>query len=966
MLSQKLKDRYTITLIAFFIVITIITFRLASIMIVEGENYRELAENRIFKSIPLTAPRGEIRDRYGRLLAGNRPSFTVQFIKNEVVEDKINDVALEIIKTLEANNDRYIDEFPIILDESQKYIFTYDEEIEEWKKDNNLQDAKNAAEAFFLLGEAFDVPEIENWMADYNLQEIDKAAETFSVWVNDENHQEAASELGLKAQQQLLQYLTVPISIRTWKYTEEMKKENWLQSHKIDDFNITAEEAFLKVKEDIYKIPEDFSNEDARKIMVVKEQLSKPGYLQYHPIRIAQDVSHQSVVQIEENIMDLPGINVAVEPIRYYPEGETAAHILGTLGKISQQSEIDKYINELGYFPGDIIGKTGIEQKFEEYLKGKDGYEKVVVDSKGRLIEVLEKVEPIPGNTLHLTIDINIQKKAEEVLKEVLYTVQEGGVYETKWGKDKLAGTDGPKKNATSGSTVVTDVNTGQLLALANYPSYDPNLFATGISMMDWQSLMPENERDPLAPRPLTNIALSTAVQPGSTYKMLVGLAALEQGLSPNYKILDKGFIQVGGHSFGNWRWNMYRTTAGYQDLYKAIADSNNYYFYSLGTGYDYGANRPLPVPMNVETMIDYTNRFGLNDRTGIEIDIPRERSGGVPSLENKTSTIKALLKRHLTRLITIDDLDGTVVALKKESIEELITRIIDWTEENPSRGELYNRLVEQGIKADKANLFTDIIKYNYYIQARWSIADTMNFSIGQGEHSYTPIQMNSYMMTLANGGYRYKTTLLDKIQSNDGEIIKENSPKLIERVQLKDYDNLNHIHRGMYEVSTGIGTARNYFKRFPIEVAVKTGTAQRSGKIPPIDEVEYLQRHFRNFGVTEEAVEAKMDELRQEDSSNSKYKDDAYVMREAIKKLNPRLKNIDLDSYKEDYDNYAWFTGFAPYKDPEIAISVLIFQGGSGGYGAPIFREIVAEYMGLNIDDNNKNKDFMGNYMTR
>jgi penicillin-binding protein 2 len=102
---------------------------------------------------------------------------------------------------------------------------------------------------------------------------------------------------------------------------------------------------------------------------------------------------------------------------------------------------------------------------------------------------------------------------------------------------------------------------------MASYPAYDPNLFVTGISSENWNSLMPENPRDPLAPRPLMNIAVSTAVQPGSTYKMLVGLAGLEQGLSADYRMVDRGYIQVGDHVFGNWLWNQSRQTMGNQNL---------------------------------------------------------------------------------------------------------------------------------------------------------------------------------------------------------------------------------------------------------------------------------------------------------------------------------------------------------------------------------------------------------------
>lgn len=914
MILNKLKDRYNIIILAFVVILIIIQFRLATIMIVQGEEYRDQAENRIIKTIPLPAARGEIRDRYGKLLAGNRPSFTIQMMKNEVIDEQINEVALTIINILEKNEDRYNDEFPVIFTEEGEYVFSYDLEIQTWKETNDLLDIETAQEAFEVLRRR------------YNIEETDPA----------------------EVQQQFIKIpnLNVPISIKTWKFTDEMKKEQWLQSYNIQDIELSAYEAFEAVKSRTYGVPENYSNIEARKIMVVREQLRKQGYLQYQPVRIAQDISEASVTEIEENIMSLPGVNIAVEPIRYYPEGEMAAHVLGYLGKISQQNEIDRFIKELNYLSSDIIGKTGIEHSFEETLKGADGSQRVIVDSFGRLREVLEREDPIPGDAVYTTLDVNLQRVAEETLVEVLETLQIGGVYETQWGTNRLLpAKGGPLTNATVGSVVVSDVKTGEILALANYPAYDPNLFATGISMTDWQDLMPENERDPIAPRPLLNVATNTAIQPGSTFKMIVGLAGLEQGLSPDYKILDRGFIQIGGHSFGNWLWNQSRRTMGYQGLHQAIADSNNYYFYSVGNGYDYGVGRNLPIRMNMDILTEYTKMFGLNDRTGIEIEIPRERSGGVPSIENKTKTVKAMLRNHLRRQMRIDDLDDTMVEPTPERLSEVIEEIVSWAEENPARSVIYNRMLELGIKEDKASIYTDVSKYSYFTQARWSTADTMNFSIGQGEHAYTPIQMTNYMAMLANGGYRYNLSLIRKTQSYDEENIIEYPPELVERIPLKDYNNLDEVNYGMHLVQT-TGSAKSYFNKFPINIAGKTGTAQREGKIPPLDEVEYLKKHLASFGVSQAAVEHKTLQLMEENKDNPRYQDEGYAMREAIKSLNPKA---NLDQFKLDYDNYAWFTGFAPYEDPQIAITILIFNGGSGGYGAPIFREIVAEYMGLN-----------------
>jgi len=164
------------------------------------------------------------------------------------------------------------------------------------------------------------------------------------------------------------------------------------------------------------------------------------------------------------------------------------------------------FIRNEGYSPGTLIGKTGIEESFELHLRGQSGVKKVEVDVIGNTTNVLEEIKPIPGNTLYLTLDLKLQQVAEEALEKTLAQLSKGGTYESQWGNYTFGiqrRKNRPYINATSGAVVVIDVKTGETLAMASYPAYDPNLFSTGISNPDWLSLFPEDEENPLAPRPL-------------------------------------------------------------------------------------------------------------------------------------------------------------------------------------------------------------------------------------------------------------------------------------------------------------------------------------------------------------------------------------------------------------------------------------------------------------------------------
>lgn len=909
---KRVEDRFDVMGIILAVVFGILAIRIAYMTIVKGDSYYEEAQNRVYRNIPIEAPRGEIRDRYGRLLAGNRPSFTVQISKGEVGKDKKTNVetAQKLMKILKENQESYVDEFPITF-ANGKYQFTYTEKINEWKTRNSVPLNYNAKESFYYLIDTLNSQGVISTDPSEEPVELQKKLNSVGYYP--------------------------PIYVSRWQFAEEVKRDEWLAGYRIKNFKISPQKAYQEVR-DYYEIPKDMSKEEARDILVVLDLMKSKGYLQYQPVKVALDVSQKTAAKIEELGVELPGVRIEVEPIRYYPNQTMASHILGQIGKIAQQEELDKYKQDRNYSLTDMVGKTGIEKKFEDKLHGTKGYKRVQVDSGGRLVKKMEIKSPNPGSTVYLTIDKDLQKVAEDSLKTTLETIQAGGVYQSKWGNVRLRDNKKIFRKATSGAVVAVDIKTGQILAMASYPDYDPNLFATGINSEAMKELMPKNENDPLAPKPLYNVATMTSVQPGSTFKMITGLAAVESGMDPNYRIPDKGYIQLGNRKFGCWKWNEQRATHGAENLMDAIRDSCNYYFYSVSTSFDYARNKPLNIKMDANVLLDYTRMFGLDDRTGIEIE---EIPGKVPNPERKLETTKRSLYYTLAR-----KMGDYFIDVKKGSseYEEKINTIVSWTEENPSRGQLIERLTKLKVKEEYVLEITDLVKFDYFNQATWKTGDTFNLSIGQGEHAYTPLQMANYISAVVNGGYLNKITLIDKIESYDKLEVEKNKPTS-EKIPLKDDNNLNYLTKGMLDV-TQDGTAKALFGKFPVKVGAKTGTAQKSGRIPLEDEEAYLISHLSSFRVNKNEVL----KLAEKYEKQSKEKLPKYLfIRKAIMDLNPKLTLDEINRFKDTYDPFSWFVSYAPYDKPEIAVISMIFQGGHGAYAAPVARDIMAEYFGLN-----------------
>lgn len=983
--ERKKVDRLSIIKNLILVAFVVILVKILYMTTFKYEHYTELAENKTYKQLLIKAPRGEIKDRYGRLLAGNKNLFTVQVsgdgIKRKDSNGKsmANDICLKLINLLEKNNEEYIDEFPIYI-QNGKYYYTFDKNIREYKNNNNIPQELDAKESFYYL--------VDKLVSEGVLTQDDRKLEVSKL-------QKKLNENGYYP----------PILVSKWLFTEEKNKQDWLESYGINDSKITAKKAFNEIRNSkSYQIDKVLSDSDARKILVVRDLIKSQGYSQYNPITIATDISQKTISQLEESAIELPGVSVAVEPVRYYPNTTLASHILGHMGKMPSGQE-DKYLNrEEGktYSKGDTVGISGIEKSYEEQLRGVDGYKKVQVDALGRITRELDVSEPKSGDTVYLSIDKDLQEDTENALKGVLEALRVGGTYKSKYGNKTFSSA---AKNAASGAVIAIDAKNGDVLSMASYPNYDPNKFVNGISYEDYQALQPKNKNDVLAANPQVNLATQGVFQPGSTFKMVTGMAAIDNGLSPNYAIQDTGVIRLGGpksRPFADLIWHKSRSNHGYTDLYKAIQESCNIYFYTIGSGKNYTGGKDPSVKVGAKGIIEYAKKFGLDDYTGLNEEID-ERKGSVPNMAAKLETTKTLLRDYLTKEMANDFTDISKSKNPKE-YENRIEEIVSWADETKTVGrvEAMERLTKMKVKEDRVETLADSIVFSYLNFAKWSTADTFNISIGQGENQYTPAQMARYVAAIGNGGNLVELSVVDRVISNDYNNVDIDENK-VEKIDFNNPEKLKDLIEGMKRVSTQ-GSGKGIFgPNYPISVASKTGTAEKSGKIPTENEVEYLKSHMSSYGVSldeavklaekmkkareKELTEERINEIKEElkrkdlkeeerksleeelkDGVNVKLEDtdkvNASYLRKAIKELNPKITDEKIDSYKESYKSFAWAVAVAPADDPEIAVVAMIPQGESSSNAMLLIREVLGSYFDLDNnkgEKNNKNDENTG-----
>ncbi|MBA2528359.1 MAG: penicillin-binding protein 2 [Euzebyales bacterium] len=481
----------------------------------------------------------------------------------------------------------------------------------------------------------------------------------------------------------------------------------------------------------------------------------------FRPKPIAVDVPTDIVFYIHENgSTRFPGVYAESLPVRRYPHGKTAAHLVGYLGEISEpELAMPAYVD---YRPGDLIGWAGLERTYEDVLRGREGVRRVEVNAKGDVLRELPGQLPVPGADLRTTLDLKAQKLTERALADGIQRART--VPDTQKGRGK-------HYKAPAGAAVVLDPDDGGVVAMASYPSFEPERFVGGVGARYWRRLQkPENHF------PLINRAVQSSYPPGSVFKVVSAAAALGGGyMTPRSRLPCPGSWDWSGQVFRNWNV----ADSGPMNMYEALENSCDTVFYELARRMwtDEQANGARR-----EHLSDEAAGWGFGQPTGI--DLPAERGGVVPGRAWK----QAFWEDHR----------GSYCTQARQAPEGSYAQL------------LFSDLCERG------NI--------------WRGGDAVNMSIGQGDVQTTPLQIANAFAAIANGGTLYQPHLGGKVIRPDGRRTPV-KPEILGELPVSRR-HLEVIADGLKRVAA-TGTASATFADFPVPVAGKTGTAELRPKQP-------------------------------------------------------------------------------------------------------------------------------------
>ena len=479
----------------------------------------------------------------------------------------------------------------------------------------------------------------------------------------------------------------------------------------------------------------------------------------YQPIPITKSADPDTALQIVERSDAFPGVDAQPVAIRNYPSylSVNAAHVLGYVGPLTE-SDLSG-VNGEQYFRSESIGKTGLEIQYDTFLRGEPGIRTVIVDRKESITRESQNTKPVAGDHLVTSLDIRLQAATEKALKDAVLRGRANGY------------------TSDSGAAIVMDVKTGRILALASYPTYDPNAWEKGLTVQQASDLFSEKKSVPAL-----NRALQGLFAPASTFKAVSVVAAASAGydLNANYKCPSQ--VQVGTRAFQNFD----SKNQGTMNMKKAIAVSCDTIWYQIA--------------------FDEWLRDG----------------GLKPKSDPNDYFFKAAQAFQITEKVGID--------LPSESRSRLADRAYkkSWYQQNK---DFYCNYKERATKAQQTAFLLQLVAENCVDGDKIRAGDAVNFSIGQGDTVVTPLKLTQMYAAIANGGTIWQANIAKAVVKTDGTVIETFTPQKLGTLDV-DASTIKFLQDSLREVVVS-GTGAGAFAGFPIEVSGKTGTGQVFGKNP-------------------------------------------------------------------------------------------------------------------------------------
>ena len=813
MFNDKFKRRYVAFISVAMALICVLLYANFSLVIINAEEYQAQAPTTSQKTVTVQGKRGSIYDSNNIALAYDESSYDVTFYRDPTrsnASDRADytRIIAQTISIVESNGGSTIDTFLIRKDKNGKFYFNFT------SLDN---DPTMTAEKV----EQAKISRLGNWCVNMSIPE---------------------DMLGL-----------------SYTLTTNLLKDSTKKAEAYQTIyeNADAEEIYYYLRSK-YRLDENVSYDSAVKLLSIWQESQLMSYRSYIPVTVAYDVDNETVSKIEALGTELTGMSIESSNTRVYPRNAVACHIVGYLGRLSENDDIDSYL-DLGYTTDDSIGRTGVESTMEQYLTAstsdKKGERIIEVDSSGAILGEVSSTPAQNGNDVYLTVDLKLQEVLEDALEKNITQVREvqESTYKSnqteydsmdsltsRYNNELKALQDSSDEKASSftkldalnlcnsGAAIAMDVETGDVLALASIPGYDLNLFTGGISDSNYQALLNAEGS------PMFNVAISSTSTPGSVFKMATAIAGLEEGvidlnthISCQYKYLT---AEITDEATAPACWTSNTSKHANQDVSDAIKNSCNYFFVRVTD------------LLGLQKLTEWVDKLGLTSKTGIELpneaqgfigsqqvlydntkDIDPESQGGNWNPQLVYNAIINLLKQYASeRNVTYTDQQystaaNRIIVLGGDSdtqvgpkIRTILSEVFD-IPENVSRASMSNELAQ------------------LIAQLRWTQRLTVTQGAGLTPSQYTPIAIARYICAIANGGEVLTPHIVDKVVDESGNTVYQTEKEVVTDIGLSP-GNRTAIIKGMEEVFSeeAGGTAASSFRSFKYKnyLAGKTGTA--------------------------------------------------------------------------------------------------------------------------------------------